>query len=68
MKKCIECNGEIEGRIDKIFCSPYCKSSFHLKKNRGKGKSLYSQKMGAENGRGKFFADLHHGHLFNKWA
>jgi hypothetical protein len=41
MKKCIECNGEIEGRIDKIFCSPYCKSSYHHKKNRGKGKTLY---------------------------
>lgn len=41
MKKCIECNGEIEGRIDKIFCSPYCKSSYHHKKNIGKEQSFY---------------------------
>ncbi len=41
MKKCIECSGKIEGRIDKIFCSSYCKSAYHHKKNRGKGKSLY---------------------------
>ena len=41
MKKCIECGGEVEGRIDKIFCSPYCKSSYHHEKNKGKGESLY---------------------------
>ncbi len=41
MKKCIECQGEVEGRIDKIFCSPYCKSSYHHKKNQGKEQSLY---------------------------
>lgn len=43
MKKCLECKEEIEGRIDKIFCSPYCKSSYHHKKNRGKGQSFYLQ-------------------------
>jgi hypothetical protein len=41
MKKCIECDGEVEERIDKIFCSPYCKSSYHHKKKKGKGKTLY---------------------------
>lgn len=41
MKKCIECGEKIEGRIDKIFCSPYCKSSYHHKKNRGKEQSFY---------------------------
>ncbi|MFB0924062.1 MAG: hypothetical protein QMB65_02070, partial [Vicingaceae bacterium] len=25
----------------KIFCSPYCKSSYHHKKNRGKKQSFY---------------------------
>lgn len=43
MKKCLECKEEIEGRVDKIFCSPYCKSSYHHKKNRGKGQSFYLQ-------------------------
>lgn len=43
MRKCLECSGEIEGRIDKIFCSPYCKSSYHHKKNIDKGKSFYLQ-------------------------
>tara|TARA_B100000809_G_scaffold238913_1_gene260057 strand:- start:6929 stop:7300 length:372 start_codon:yes stop_codon:yes gene_type:complete len=41
MRKCIECSDIIEGRIDKIFCSPYCKSSYHHKKNRGKKQSFY---------------------------
>ncbi len=41
MKKCVECGEKVEGRIDKIFCSPYCKSSYHHKKNRGKEQSFY---------------------------
>lgn len=41
MKKCLECAGEIEGRVDKIYCSPYCKSIYHHKKNMGKEKNLY---------------------------
>ena len=41
MKKCIDCGEEIEGRIDKIFCSAYCKSNFHYKKSKDKEKSFY---------------------------
>ncbi|MEO6901605.1 MAG: hypothetical protein ABI315_00450 [Bacteroidia bacterium] len=41
MKKCLECKEKIEGRIDKIFCSDYCKSSYHHKKNKGKEQSFY---------------------------
>ena len=41
MKKCVECGEKIEGRIDKIFCSSYCKSAYHHKKNRGKEQSFY---------------------------
>lgn len=41
MKKCLECNEEVEGRTDKIFCSPYCKSIYHHKKNMGKEKNFY---------------------------
>lgn len=33
-KKCPACNEIVIGRIDKIFCSPFCKSTFHYKKNR----------------------------------
>ncbi len=41
MRKCIECEEEITGRVDKIFCSPYCKSNFHYKKNLEKEKGLF---------------------------
>ena len=32
-KKCPACNEIVKGRTDKIFCSPFCKSSYHYKKN-----------------------------------
>ena len=41
MRKCIECGEIIEGRIDKIYCSPYCKSNHHYKRNIEKIKGLY---------------------------
>ena len=41
MKKCIECGEKIEGRIDKIYCTPYCKSNHHYKRNIEKEKGLY---------------------------
>ena len=41
MRKCIECESEVIGRVDKIFCSAYCKSSYHHKKKIGKEQSLY---------------------------
>jgi hypothetical protein len=41
MRKCIECGDKIEGRIDKIFCTPYCKSNHHYKRNIEKEKGLY---------------------------
>ncbi|MFD0962386.1 hypothetical protein [Pseudofulvibacter geojedonensis] len=30
-RACLNCNEKIEGRIDKIYCSTYCKSSYHYK-------------------------------------
>jgi|TARA_B110001450_G_C17625553_1_gene482996 hypothetical protein len=33
---CLSCNNKVEGRVDKLFCSPYCKSSYHYIKNRNK--------------------------------
>jgi hypothetical protein len=41
MRKCIECGEKIEGRIDKIYCSFYCKSNHHYKRNIEKEKGLY---------------------------
>jgi len=41
MKKCIACNTELVGRVDKIFCDPSCKSSFHYKRNVQKEKGEY---------------------------
>ena len=43
MRKCIECGEEIEGRIDKIFCTPYCKSNHHYKKRIEKKQGLFEQ-------------------------
>jgi len=42
-KKCLDCGEPFDGRIDKLYCSPYCKSSFHYKKNQDKEESLYSK-------------------------
>jgi len=33
-KLCPECNEIIKGRTDKKFCSVYCKSTYHYKKNQ----------------------------------
>jgi len=41
MRKCVECAEEINGRADKVFCSPYCKSNYHYKKNLEKEKGLF---------------------------
>ena len=41
MRECVECEEEISGRVDKIFCTPYCKSNFHYKKNLQKEKGLF---------------------------
>ncbi len=30
---CLACNKELQGRSDKKFCDPYCKSSYHYKKS-----------------------------------
>lgn len=31
---CKDCNKELSGRIDKKFCSDYCRSNYHTKINR----------------------------------
>lgn len=34
MKKCLECETEIKGRIDKKFCSDYCRNAYNNKLNK----------------------------------
>ena len=36
MKVCPNCNEEFEGRLNKVFCSLYCKSAFNYKKDKNK--------------------------------
>ncbi|MBS3738044.1 hypothetical protein [Mesohalobacter halotolerans] len=33
-KNCLECGAELMGRVDKKFCSDYCRNSYNNKKNR----------------------------------
>ena len=40
---CLFCSQPMNGRIDKVFCNPNCKSSYHYKKSKEKGASLYNQ-------------------------
>jgi hypothetical protein len=40
-KVCVECGDSFEGRVDKIYCSPYCKSSFHYNKHKDEGETLF---------------------------
>jgi len=38
IKKCLECDIEIEGRIDKKFCSDYCRNVYNNNQNRDANK------------------------------
>lgn len=40
-RKCKNCQELLEGRIDKKFCSDYCKSSYHYEQGKQKEESLY---------------------------
>lgn len=41
MRKCPHCNEEVKGRTDKIFCTPYCKSSYHYQASLDKEENLF---------------------------
>jgi len=34
IRKCLECNTKLTGRIDKKFCSDYCRNSYNNKVNK----------------------------------
>jgi hypothetical protein len=33
-RKCLECNASIKGRVDKKFCSDYCRNAYNNKLNK----------------------------------
>lgn len=41
-RHCLFCNKEFEGRADKKFCDPYCKSSYHYDKRQKRTGSFYA--------------------------
>lgn len=43
MSECLHCHEAIEGRSDKKFCTPYCKSAYHYQKNKMKSQTLFVQ-------------------------
>ena len=42
-KYCLACNQEIQGRADKKFCDPYCKSAWHYQKRRDGMAGFYAK-------------------------
>lgn len=40
---CLNCKTELEGRVDKKFCSDYCKSNYNYEKNKLKESSLFKK-------------------------
>ncbi len=42
-KKCQYCGESLEGRVDKLFCNPSCKSAYHYQKSREKEPRLYNK-------------------------
>lgn len=43
MKKCLSCGEEVLGRIDKKFCSDYCKSNFHYQRDKEKEDTFFKK-------------------------
>lgn len=39
--KCLYCKTKLKGRVDKIFCTPYCKSSYHYQKNKDNQSNIF---------------------------
>ena len=42
-QKCKYCGEKLEGRIDKVFCTPNCKSSYHYEINRDREDNLFKK-------------------------
>lgn len=39
------CSKIVKGRVDRIFCSSYCKTDFHAQNNKLSGKTFFKQKV-----------------------
>jgi hypothetical protein len=42
-QSCKYCGEKLKGRIDKTFCTPSCKSSYHYELNRDRENNLFKQ-------------------------
>ncbi len=42
-KYCLACKQELQGRADKKFCDPYCKSAWHYRKMQEGKSSFYAR-------------------------
>ena len=42
-KHCLACNKKLEGRPDKKFCDPYCKSAWHYQKTKKGAAGFYAK-------------------------
>ena len=42
-RKCLYCNQELVGRIDKKYCDPHCKSAHQYKKAREEPETFYNK-------------------------
>lgn len=40
---CTYCKQPLNGRVDKRFCNPHCKSAFHYRQERAEGVSEYAR-------------------------
>lgn len=43
MRLCTACEKELTGRVDKIFCSSYCRSAYHYQKKRDSDINIFKQ-------------------------
>ena len=42
-KTCLSCGKPLKGRIDKKFCDPFCKSSYHYKRSQEAAPKFYNK-------------------------
>ncbi len=42
-RKCLECDKVLDGRADKRYCDPYCKSAYHYKKSQNETPKFYTK-------------------------
>ena len=43
MGKCLYCEEKLTGRVDKKYCTAYCKSAYHYQKNKAGEENLFKK-------------------------